>query len=350
MQTVQEISLKSLEINLHEIIEHVTLLSDYWLLTPMEIKINNSAFQWYHKLPKIIEEHRQIIAEKMQQFQQILKNSYQRFDEELESYAKQVEEIQHWGDIDEVFRYQKKAQNLENKLIAAMEKIEKFNEEEKSFDWEITQYPLRKNIADRLVPFKKLYDSTCEFLLKYEKWTGTTIGTFNPEDIDNDVNIAYRTIFKLEKALNEPVVKNLAAIVREKIEQFKNRMPAIMTLGNPGMKTRHWEEVSAIVGFPIKIDPELTLGKILNMELDDFIDKFESIAEAATKESSLERGLDKMKKDWDSMIFTVNPYKDTGTFVISGVDEIQVMSDDHITKTVTMKNSPYIKPFEMEIR
>lgn len=112
----------------------------------------------------------------------------------MNSYVKQVEEMQYWGDIEEVYRYQRRAQNLENRLITAMDKIDKFNEEETAFDWEITQYPLRKQIADRLQPFKKLFDSVCEYLTKYDKWINSTIGTYNPEDIDNDVGTFYRSI------------------------------------------------------------------------------------------------------------------------------------------------------------
>lgn len=108
---------------------------------------------------------------------------------------KQVEEVQYWGDIEEIHRYQRKAQYLENRLIMGMDKIDKFNEEEASFGWEITQYPLRKRIADRLQPFKKLFDTICEFLNKYDKWINSTIGIYNPEDIDNDVGHYYRSIY-----------------------------------------------------------------------------------------------------------------------------------------------------------
>lgn len=158
-----------------------------------------------------------------------------------------------------------------------------------------------------------------------------------------------RIIYKLEKAFHEPDVRDLAATVRERIEDFKDRMPIVMTLGNPGMKSRHWEQISAIVGIPIKFDPDLTLGKVLAMDLDAYIAQFEGISEAATKENTLEVGMDKMQRDWTDLVFTVNPYKDTGTYVIAGVDEIQLLLDDHITKTVTIKNSPYIKPFEIRI-
>ena len=123
---------------------------------------------------------------------------YQQFEEELELYAKQVEEIQYWGNVEEIFRYQKQTQNLENKLIAAMEKIDKLNEEEVAFRWETTQYPLRKKIADRLVPFKKLFDSGCDFLIKHESWINSRIGSFDPEEIDSDAATAYRFHFNFK--------------------------------------------------------------------------------------------------------------------------------------------------------
>lgn len=144
-------------------------------------------------------------------------------------------------------------------------------------------------------------------------------------------------------------MRNLATIIRERIEDFKDRMPIVMSLGNPGMKLRHWEQISAIIGIHIKVDPDLTLGKILAMELDAYVAQFESISEAATKENALETAIDKMHREWIDLAFTVNPYKDTGTYVIASVDEIQLLLDDHITKAVTIKNSPYIKPFEARI-
>jgi len=163
------------------------------------------------------------------------------------------------------------------------------------------------------------------------------------------LKIEFRTIYKLEKAFQEPDVRELAATVRERIEEFKDRMPVVMTLGNPGMKARHWEQISTIAGIPIKFDADLTLGKVLAMGLDAYIAQFEGVSEAATKEDTLEKGMDKMQRDWSDQIFTVNLYKDTGTYVIAGVDEIQLLLDDHITKAVTIKNSPYIKPFEARI-
>lgn len=115
------------------------------------------------------------------------------------------------------------------------------------------------------------------------------------------------------------------------------------------MKERHWEMVSEIVGFPIHVDETLTLAKILDYGLAEYVSKFEAISESATKESNLERAYVRMLADWEGLEFTVLPYKDTGTHILSSVDDIQVLLDDHIVKTQTMKNSPYIKPFETEV-
>ncbi|XP_017795795.1 PREDICTED: dynein heavy chain 7, axonemal-like [Habropoda laboriosa] len=341
-------TLDQLKARLREIIKYIVVLSDYSILSPVEVKINNFAFQWYYKLGEIFKQHREIVSSKIEEFQQSLRKRIEQFERELETLARYCDELQYWGNIEEIYRYKKKADRLENKLITAMDVIDGFNEEEELFGWEPSQYPLRKAAADKLSPYKKLYDASCDFLTNYDTWMSSIIGSHDPEEIDTETGLAYRTVYRSERSIQEPTAKKLAETTRIKIEEFKEHMPVISTLGNPSMKHRHWEQVSEIVGFPIKVDETTTLAKILDYGLDDYVAKFEGISEAASKEGSLEKALARMHLDWADITFTVNPYRDTGTYVIASVDDIQLLLDDHLIKAQTMKNSLYIKPFEKE--
>ena len=92
----------------------------------------------------------------------------ERFIEELENYAKQVEEFQTFGDLNEVGRYLKRAQALNGKLEAAADRVLAFNEEEEAFGWQFTQYPVRTQALSTLKPYLQLYDLTVDFNQKYK--------------------------------------------------------------------------------------------------------------------------------------------------------------------------------------
>ncbi|KAF5288992.1 hypothetical protein FQA39_LY03871 [Lamprigera yunnana] len=338
-----------LEEQLATVLKYIVFLSDHILFTPVEIEQNCVPFLWNIRFPRIVEDHKQMVDAKTAEFQESLAVRIQKFIVDLETYAKMVDEFEEYGDVEDLPRYQRKAISLDNKLVLATEIIDAFNEEETSFGFELSQYPIRKQIYDKLLPYKKLYDYSMNFITQHDKWINSKIGSYDPDVIETEVGTCYRNVYKLEKLFaDKPVVQELAATVRERTEAFKELLPIIQTLGNPGMKERHWQEVSEIVGFPIVFNDDLTLSKIINYRLEYFISKFELISEAATKENNLEKSLSKMLSEWSDVEFSVLLYKDTGTHILSAVDEIQVLLDDHIVKTQTMKNSAYIKPFETE--
>lgn len=76
----------------------------------------------------------------------------------------------------------------------------------------------------------------------------------------------------------------------------------------------------------------------------------EEVSEYASKEYSLERTLDKMQHDWNGVKLEYIVWRNTGTYILSALDDIQMLLDDQIVKTQSMRASPYIGPFEDRVR
>ena len=45
----------------------------------------------------------------------------------------------------------------------------------------------------------------------------------------------------------------------------------------------------------------------------------------------------------------VHRYRETGTFILKGVDDLQTLLDEHVTMTQAMQFSAFKKPFEDRI-
>ena len=110
--------------------------------------------------------------------------------------------------------------------------------------------------------------------------------------------------------------------------------------------------MSKVVGFPLKRDEGTSLQRLLDMGVIDHVEGLSGVSETASKEWSIEKALEKMEGDWQTMTFLLHAYKDTGTYILEGanVDEVQTLLDDHLVKTATMKSSPYAGSFSVRIQ
>uniref|UniRef100_A0A8C7F0G8 Dynein axonemal heavy chain 7 n=1 Tax=Oncorhynchus kisutch TaxID=8019 RepID=A0A8C7F0G8_ONCKI len=313
---VEATEMPLLETKLSESKTRLCFLVDYVTFSPLDMRLNRQTFQWHTRMPSIFEEHRQITREKTEQYQGV------HF--ALTSLSPPPFPLQ----------------------------IEGFNQEEEAFNWPVSQYPQRKKVQDRLLPFLRLYETAAEFQNQHHKWVHGPLSAVNPDKVEGDVGNYWRALYKLEKGFGDtPKALHIASRVKAEVEAFKEHIPLVQVLCNPGLRDRHWNTMSEVVGFPLRPAEEgACVARFIPLRLEAHLASFEGVSEAASKEHSLEKAMEKMALEWGDMDFALLPYRETGTSILSSVDEVQMLLDDHIVKTQTMRGSPFIKPFEAEIR
>uniref|UniRef100_A0A8C8EFI1 Dynein axonemal heavy chain 12 n=1 Tax=Otus sunia TaxID=257818 RepID=A0A8C8EFI1_9STRI len=189
------------------------------------------------------------------------------------------------------------------------------------------------------------------------RWMDGTFLELNGESMEAEVDEFYREIYKVsrifqqkQKQIQQKLKKTPQhKTVEEETEEETKNIPTVTILCNPGMRARHWQQMSNIVGYDLTPDSGTTLRKVLKQNLGPYLEKFEAISVGASKEFSLEKAMHAMMETWSSISFTTSVYCETGIHILSSVDEIQALLDDQIMKTQTMRGSPFIKPFDKEI-
>uniref|UniRef100_A0A673U890 Dynein axonemal heavy chain 3 n=1 Tax=Suricata suricatta TaxID=37032 RepID=A0A673U890_SURSU len=301
----------------------------------------------------IFENSRNLLLSKRDQAEMDLIKRCSEFELKLEGYSKELEAFRKREVMtsEEMKNNVEKLHELSRNLDQALVEFELINKEEDLLEKEKSTFPLLQTMLTNKVPYEQLWLTTYEFSIKSEEWMNGPLFLLNAEEISEEVGNMWRTMYKLTKTLADvPAPRRLAENMKIKIEKFKQHIPILSISCNPGMKDRHWQQISEIVGCEIKPTETTCLSNMLEYGFGKFLDKLEPIGATASKEYSLEKNLEKMKSDWANMTFNFMKYRDTNTSILCAVDDIQLLLDDHVIKTQTMCGSPFIKPIEAECR
>ncbi|KAJ3333612.1 Dynein heavy chain 7, axonemal [Blyttiomyces sp. JEL0837] len=323
MEQVHNEELPSLINELDEVRKRIVYLANFSALSDDHIQLNVVTFTWPSRIIPIIESHNQIMGAAREKSEALLRERRTKFEAELDEFAKQVDELADVGDLDEMPFYVKKVQALAKQLQGASDTIAAFNKEEQLFGWTVTVYPQRKQILQALEPYQALYTTAVNFQKSYKKWMDGNLLELDAEQIENEVDTLKREMYRVLGTLVQAAApQNIAKQVKEKIDEFMLNIPMIHVLCNPGMRDRHWTKMS----------------------------KFQEVSDSASKEYTLEKNMRKMAIEWEPLELPLLAYRETGTYILASVDDAQQLLDDQIVKTQSMRGSPYIKPFENEIR
>ena len=82
--------------------------------------------------------------------------------------------------------------------------------------------------------------------------------------------------------------------LKQRVTDFKQGMPVIVSLRNPSLRARHWAEIESLIGRQIPRGESFTLGNLLEMKIYKHKTKIQDISTTASNEATLEAMLQKV--------------------------------------------------------
>ncbi|XP_053376707.1 dynein axonemal heavy chain 3-like [Mercenaria mercenaria] len=332
---------------------NLMFLMHYGYLPKDDILLNNNTFSWAERIIPMITSTELKLQKEHDYYSNKLIDWQKRFQTQLDTVAKQLKDFSGKDRMSEAEVYTAELKDIQDKIEFFQEEKTLINREEQMLGVEhITQYPQIQDFIAQKEPFDKLWTTAVHFHAQYDKWMNGPLLNVNAEVVEEEIQTLWKTVYKLMKNFSQKHHQGpmrAAATIKSKLQKFQINLPLINSLCNPGIKQRHWDMMSEKVGFNMAPTEETPLMEVLQLGLEKYLDKLQLISNQASKEFALENALKKMKEDWKNMHFSFVQYKDTGISILAAPDDIQVLLDDHIVKTMTMKGSPFIGPFEEEV-
>nr|XP_061802869.1 dynein axonemal heavy chain 12-like [Nerophis lumbriciformis] len=358
--------------------QRLSYLLDVHIFEPEDLDLNSTVLTWPLKIQEVFEISDEVLQEAKRKGEQEMLAKRERVTVHLAKLKRRVDEFPHCSELDMMQQYLTEVRTVQNFLQQAEETIVDIHKDEVFHQWEATNFPEVEVMRDSIEQYQNLFGLLLKWQRAQSSWMDGSFVDLDGDGMEAKIDEFFREIFKMLKYFQQKTGTNkkeaqkitamsrrrhrdndindeegpskLCSTVLEQVKEFKEYVPLVSVLCNPGIRGRHWEQMSQIVGYELTPDAGTTLRKVLKQNLTPYLEEFASISAAASKEFSMEKALKNMVTVWDGISLNHQPYRDTGVSILTALDEIQALLDDQIVKTQTMRSSPFIKPLEKEIK
>jgi len=229
--------------------------------------------------------------------------------------------------------------NLKIRLETVDEKAKTYTKYQELFDMPIYHYKNLKNATDNFTVTDTLWRTVNRWNEQFESWMGDEFTTIDVEEVAKDVAVYFKDSFSMHKKLNTDVTAKL----KDKTKDFKDKMTVIQELGNPNMKSRHWEKIFASLQQSWFEGMDFTLEDMLSFGILNHEDLVSEVSAAASGEAQLEDSLGTIQRGWADMDFVCLNHRDqAGIFILGGLDDIFTLLEDNQVTLQTMMGSRFI--------
>eukprot|EP00796_Vickermania_ingenoplastis_P008354 gene8354-5852_t len=349
--------IESMKDTVVELGEHIEEMRQYYAildsfqyeLTDDESKVKWEAILWPRQLALRT-------AAVMKNLENVQEELHTRLQKDQEEFAKRVEHLQRvvatfskYTDATESPKVAAEVKTHNIEIRQCIETARAINSDQRLFGDKMTDYRNVFELDKEFKPYSDLWLTTYGWQEAYRRWHADAFDTLDPEEIDQTVTNSYKVMNQLAKTFKDKqATYRIVDEIRTAIEGFKPIAPIVVSLRHPGMKDRHWKDLSEKLG--MKLAPGETLLLIEDCEpLLPHKETIVSFCEVAAKEMQIEKALKDMRTKWETKFFVIEAYKETGTSILKDTTEITEMLDEHLNLTQQLLFSPFKAFFEEAI-
>ncbi|CAL7933869.1 unnamed protein product [Xylocopa violacea] len=336
-------------------IELILFLFNYQSPTDEDIQLNSRTITWPKEMDTVMDLANARLNMRKEYLEEVLRIRRDNFEQKIHHMQLAIDQFKKKDPpvltIDEMEEAVEEIDHLSTGMEAIKKEVEEINEEETLLDMELSPYITIPSMSAIVGALHSLWHTILDFYKNYDLWCYGPFFHLDADYIKEETDNTWRTLHKLARFVTDiPGARKITEVVRGKVEKFRQYIPLLQIICTPGLQKRHWEQMSRIVNVDIVLTATSCLSDMIDLGLLVHVSKLEEISSAAVKEHALQQNLQKMKDEWAEIEFKFTPYRETGVYILTAIDDIQLLLDDHILKAQTMRSSPFIKTFEQEMQ
>ncbi|KAJ8683862.1 hypothetical protein QAD02_019654 [Eretmocerus hayati] len=362
------------------ITQSLTMLASLFEMTTLDkdhVQLNNTTVNWLLNIKPVLEKNSMMYEQRKFELEDRLQKKILALNEMVESRFPRLVIMDLMDDSTRIKEYIEEMRKFIRDLDRMRADVEWINHEELLFGFPESKFPRIVELQDNIImPFYTLIYRGYQWQRDVAVWLDGPFEYLDSEVVEgrttdyfqdfSKTSKAYKTKIKMQAAMNyphsfvgsvddpdpqnQPAPMKLCHYLLENVRWFKQYVPLVMCFCNSALRQRHWDEMSGIAGFDLTPNAGTTLRKIIHMDLMENIDLYEQVSVGATKELGLEELLERMEREWDTVLFTTMAYKDSKVNILTQIDDIQALLEEQIVKVQAMRGSAFVKPIAQEVQ
>ncbi|XP_077287714.1 dynein heavy chain at 62B [Arctopsyche grandis] len=351
-------------------------LIDMTTLSDEHIGLNTKMINWLQEIQPILKQNAinyETIKYEMEENLMAKTNDLGKKITDILPYLEILDEM---DDINNTFSYLEDIRKLVHWIKDCEEEVAWINKEETVFKFPLSQYSDLEELKDYILPFYELMYLLHRWRRSYYAWMDGPFEYIDSAEVQQQheeycrefTNILKQYKSKIKQQISDnnerrfkglvedpdpmnlPAPMKLCAQALNELKEWRPHVQLVNIMCNSALRQRHWDEMSSIAKFDLTPDAGTTIRKLIKLNLKPDMGKYEIISVGACKELTLITNLKGMISEWDCVNFTMGTYRDTDIKVLVRLEDIQTILDDQLMKSLGMRGSAFVKPFETEVK